>query len=96
MLVDARRKNVRRNHTGTPECDSVSSDVEKDVSRLKNDTSESVGLFVCYEREPRVVEATVEDVLAAHKSEANACRQIGVCSSLWRRTRADLGCDIGE
>ena len=96
MLVDTRGEHVVRHHAGTTECDAVPGDVEKDVSRLENYTSQSIGLFVGYEREPGMIETAVEDILAAHKSVSFASWQISVCTTLWCRPRADLGRDFGE
>ena len=74
MLVDTRGKNVARDCAGPTEGDAVSGDIEEDVTRLENHSSQAISLFVGYEREPGGIKAAVEDVLATHKSVAFASR----------------------
>jgi|SRR6185437_10816340 len=96
MLVNARGKNIVRDYAGTTKCDAVSSDVEEDVSRLENHTSQTIGLFISYEREPAMAETAIEDVLTSDKSVAFTSWYIGICSALWRRSGADFDCDLAK
>jgi hypothetical protein len=83
MLVDTSGKNVLRDYASTPKCDAISCDVKKNVIGLENHTTQSIRLFVRNECKPIMVKTTVENVLASHKSEPCATRQIGICSALW-------------
>lgn len=46
VLVDTRGKNILGDYASTRECDAIAGNVEKDVIRLENDATKSVGLLV--------------------------------------------------
>jgi hypothetical protein len=78
VLVDTSGENLSRHDARAPECDAVASDVKENVIWLENYVTKPVRLFVRNKRKPGAIEATVEDILASHKSEVCPTWKISV------------------